>query len=1101
LSYIKGSQQPELFGPDSSSGLSGSGTYGTKSYKEAEQQKSLFKTAIYTTIITTPRMELDELGEVMENARYEQLRTICDHLVERTASLFLGSGINAGIHSSEDIACPLGNQLSTWICRDLLISPETVVPLDEASEMARHAVGDRVLNDYLFEQFGKFKPGVAQLALVQLPWDKIYTTNFDLLVEQAAQSELVNPAGNITVVTSTTTDVSVLSEEDIPYYKLHGSLDIANTADGKLILSKKDYREYEKFKKPLFKRLKADLESRTFVFVGYSLTDPNFRAVLDDCKEELGTQTLPLSFAVIKEFTTVQSGYWRDRYNIELISADAAQFMTELKDTWVADNCVVIPMLERKSAEFLRFDATSRFQKVGDSFYVLRTADCTGKSDPGRFFRGGEPTWSDIRDKVPAHRELYESILETMFPEFVDISIEPSAYVITGSAGTGKTTLLYRIAYDLVADFQAAALIHISGTPLDCRLVAPLVDMNDPRRFVIVVRFASEQFREIANFYQDAVRQKLPITLLLEDRTNQWHVAQAMFSTQFNPSEFPLGSLSIEEINAILDTLEKHDCLDKLTGLDRTEQVSHFNDLASEDLLVALRELTSNGQFDDIVRDEYQKIPSEIAKKAYVYVAAIGQLDLAVRYETIIRVLHLGYGQLTPELLNPTEGILIVGEDTGRSRHNAGFRLRARHPIIASIIFALAAEDDASKFAIINGILTELDPGYPEDMRLLREVMRRRELIGTLASHAMRRALFERLENLLPGDPYVWQHRSIIEREMQSPTEAVKFARQATKSDPTNPAFANTLGFALELEARGTDDALKHQALLSEASKIFEDGIKKNSADPYSYLGSFSVLRQRIDREKDANEKRILTATALSLLTDAYDETNESEKIAGELAKIRSQLGTVQDGINIVRQALDKKPSDARLRDLLIRFMSEQEQYPSALDVAREGARLDPTSWRLQRWLARLRQHTGGEINAIKGNYQAAIRHHKGDLGLMVEYAAFLFKSLLLDEAKAAFHDVSALSMSSQDRRRVRDRWLDADGSPVVFTGKIQPFKGAKGVILAVPENFEVSFWRTFEPTKGLREGESVRFQVGFTANGPEAKIANIKVSGRLVTS
>jgi tetratricopeptide (TPR) repeat protein len=427
--------------------------------------------------------------------------------------------------------------------------------------------------------------------------------------------------------------------------------------------------------------------------------------------------------------------------------------------------------------------------------------------------------------------------------------------------------------------------------------------------------------------------------------------------------------------------------------------------------------------------------------------------------------------------------------------------LRARHPIIASIIFAQAAPDDASKFEVINGILSELDPGYPEDMRLLREVMRRRELIGTLAAHAMRRALFERLEALLPGDPYVWQHRSIIEREMQDPAQAVKFGRQAAKADPTNAAFANTLGFALEFEARGIDDPLKRQALLSEATKIFEEGTKRNSGDPYSYLGSFNILRQRIDREKDQNEKRVLMATALSLLTDAYDETDQSEKIAGELAKIRSQLGTVQDGVDVVRQALSKKHGDPRLRDLLIRFMSEQGHHGDALDVAREGAKLDPTSWRLQRWLARLRQRTGGEINAIKGNYEAAIRHHKGDKGLMVEYAAFLFKALRTDEAKTAFHDVSSLSMSTQERRMVREKWLEATGAPITFTGKVQPLRGARGSILAIPENFEVAFWRTSDATKRLGEGDTVRFQVNFTANGPEAKIANIRVPVRMIAT
>jgi hypothetical protein len=1032
---------------------------------------------------------------------FEDIRAICDHLVERTATLFLGAGVNAGLLSSEGVLCPFAADLSTWLCTDLLMSPETHVPLDEATEMARHAVGERAFNDYLFDKFSKYRPGVAHLGLVQLPWDKIYTTNFDLLLEEAANSGVVQPAGPLRVITSTLADVSVLSEEDIPYYKLHGSLDIANTHDGKLILTKKDYREYEKYKKPLFKRLKTDMESRTFVFIGYSLTDTNFRGVLDDCRDELGAQTLPLSYAVVHSFSAIQKEYWRDRYNIELIKADVVEFITWLRETWINENCTVVPLLQRRSSEYLRLDTSSRFQKIGDSFYLLRTTDVTGKSNPKGFFKGAEPTWEDVRDQIPARRDLYDPLIEGLFPELLDITLDPSAYVITGAAGTGKTTLLYSIAYDLVADFQAAVLIHVPGTPLDSRLISPLVEPEQPRRFVVVVRFASEHFRELAGFYQDVIRQKLPVTLLLEDRTNQWHVAKTSYSTKFDPIEFTLGSLSSAEISGIIDALASHNCLEKLSGLPRSEQLSHFNELASEDLLVALRELTSENSFDQIVRDEYEKIPSEIAKQAYVYVAAIGQLDLAVRYETIIRVLSLSSEQLAKELLNPTEGILIIGEDTGSSRHNIGFRLRARHPIIASVIFALAADDDTKKFAVVNGILSELDPGYPEDMRLLRELMKRRELVNTFAEHAMRRALFERLESILPGDPYVWQHRSIIERDMQDAEQAVRFGRMAAKAEPSNLSFANNLGFALEFAARSAEDPLKVQALLSEASKLFEAGLSKNSSDPYNYLGQINILRQRLDREKDRDAKKVIFANILSLLVEAYEETHEAPMIAAELARIRTQLGSPEEGISIVRQALVKKPGEIRLRDLLIHFLDEREEYSEALLVAIEGAKLDPTSWKIQRWLGRLRQRGTENVKAVKGAYEAAIRHHKGDVGLMVEYASYLLKKLQLTEATAQFTALGALSMSAQERRRTRERWNGPDRNAEVFTGKIESFAGARGTIVAVPENFRVFFWRTAKGANTQREGDTVKFNVTFSAQGAEAKILNVRVPDKLRVS
>jgi tetratricopeptide (TPR) repeat protein len=624
------------------------------------------------------------------------------------------------------------------------------------------------------------------------------------------------------------------------------------------------------------------------------------------------------------------------------------------------------------------------------------------------------------------------------------------------------------------------------------------VSDEELRRFVVVVRYASEQFRELAVFYAEVVQRKLPVTLLLEDRTNQWHVAKTTYRTQFNPAEFTLGTLSDVEVDGVLNALDIHGCLRRLTGLSREEQVAHFNNLADKDVLVALRELTSDGRFDQIVRDEYDKIPSEIAKRAYVYVAAIGQLDLAVRYETIIRILGLRTEQLSNELINPTEGILITGEETGSSRHNLGFRLRARHPIIASIIFAAAAEDDQSKFDAINGIMSELDPGFPEDMRLLTQIMRRKELVNTLAAHSMRRAVFERLEAILPGDPYVWQHRSILERDMQSFDQAIHYARLASKDQPANGAFSNTLGFALEAAAKNTTDPLKFQALLSEAGKLFEDGIKRDSTEPFNYLGQLNILRQRVSREKDPKTKIVLTATSLALLMEAYEETNESAMIAGELAKIRTQLGSHDEGIEIVKQAIARKPGDARLRDLLIRFVHDSGDSHQALAIAIEGAKLDPTNWRLQRWLARLRKEGSTEnVNAVKGHYEAAIRHHKGDVGLMVEYASYLFMRLLLPEAKLAFEAVKGLSISTQERRQIRERWKHEDGTPMMFTGRIQRYTGARGTILAIPDNFEAFFWR-IEGAGSAREGETFRFTVSFSAQGAEAKLLKVKVTDRL---
>src|ERR1039458_3863075 len=146
-------------------------------------------------------------------------------------------------------------------------------------------------------------------------------------------------------------------------------------------------------------------------------------------------------------------------------------------------------------------------------------------------------------------------------------------------------------------------------------------------------------------------------------------------------------------------------------------------------------------------------------------------------------------------------------------------------------------------------------------------------------------------------------------------------------------------------------------------------------------------------------------------------------------------MGSLEESIGILKRAIEKKPAEGRLRDLLIRFLNEKGDYTEALTVAIDGAKLDPTSWRIQRWLARLRQKGQEVVNAVKGNYEAAIRHHKGDVSLLVEYASYLFRKMLFDDALRAFDELEKLPMSSQERRLVREKWSGDDGAPIVFTG------------------------------------------------------------------
>jgi hypothetical protein len=119
---------------------------------------------------------------------HDAYKRICDRLTDRATTLFLGAGVNAKLTARDEpsLCMPLGPDLAALICRNLLSAPGLSLSLDEAAEIARHRLGPKEVNRYIYDLLTRFDPGTAHEAIVQVPWDVIYTTNYDLLVETAA---------------------------------------------------------------------------------------------------------------------------------------------------------------------------------------------------------------------------------------------------------------------------------------------------------------------------------------------------------------------------------------------------------------------------------------------------------------------------------------------------------------------------------------------------------------------------------------------------------------------------------------------------------------------------------------------------------------------------------------------------------------------------------------------------------------------------------------------------------------------------------------------------------------------------------------------------
>lgn len=187
---------------------------------------------------------------------------------QRRATVLVGAGLSrgAGYPDWAELLSPLCDELGLPAVEDL--------PL--LAQYIENTVGRERLVAAVCEAIGSIdpKPTENHRLLAELPVDTVWTTNFDPLVEMSSDSPVLVELDEHLVDADG-------SRRRI--YKMHGSVGpgAAEPKGGmdKLVLSRDDFDRYERDHPRFWRLLQADFLTRSFLFLGFSLSDPNFAAV------------------------------------------------------------------------------------------------------------------------------------------------------------------------------------------------------------------------------------------------------------------------------------------------------------------------------------------------------------------------------------------------------------------------------------------------------------------------------------------------------------------------------------------------------------------------------------------------------------------------------------------------------------------------------------------------------------------------------------------------------------------------------------------------------------------------------------------------------
>lgn len=195
------------------------------------------------------------------------VREFVKELNENNAAIFAGAGLSvpAGYVNWKRLLSPLAEELGVDIERE-----HDLVSL---AQYHNNANGRGKLNQQLMDEIGVSRePTDNHKLLARLPISTYWTTNYDKLIEKALEQ-----SGKIPDVKYTTNHLAMTKKKrDAVVYKMHGDIDHPDKA----VITKDDYERYQMSFGPFINALSGDLISKTFLFLGFSFTDPNLDYVM-----------------------------------------------------------------------------------------------------------------------------------------------------------------------------------------------------------------------------------------------------------------------------------------------------------------------------------------------------------------------------------------------------------------------------------------------------------------------------------------------------------------------------------------------------------------------------------------------------------------------------------------------------------------------------------------------------------------------------------------------------------------------------------------------------------------------------------------------------
>lgn len=1013
--------------------------------------------------------------------------------------LLLGAGASKGATHPEGMSPPDGAQLARALANKFLAPDLVARPLEYVADLAISEATLGAVQDFIADIYRPFQPADFHRLIPMFRWSMIATTNYDLVIERAFEGcperlqELVPFIKNGQRV-----DQRLRESRSLPYLKLHGCVTKTDDPEVPLILTPEHYLTHRRQRSRLFERLQDSCRENALLVVGHSLGDSDIRSILMEL-EGLGQQR-PRSYLVSPNVNAFEARAWQSR-GFDVVHATFEELLRALDTALPPQSralAALLPAAPHPIGPRLRIapDAPvpQRLQAflASDVQYIHGAIPVT-RATPQDFYKGHFEGWPEIVANLDAERDVAETILtESVLPEEHERRRRQELVLIDGHAGSGKTVLLRRVAWEAAVSLERFCLYLRTSIDVDLEAFLELNRLSGGVRIFLFVDDAPDCRDFLYALLTYAKRHDLPLSVIAAARTNEWSDRCATLDA-YKTAEYPLDQLSSMEIRNLLQLLERHKSLGHLEHMDDAERTAALSRQAGRRLLVALHEATLGKPFVDILIDEYNSINSEKARALYRTICMLHRLNAPVRAGLISRVHGISLSSFKDTLFKPLQGIVYVSKPDGAR----DYQYRSRHPYIARLVFERILEDADARLHEYLRVISALDVDFESDATALRGLVRKSELVALFPSPDAIRAIFAEARNRAPKNAGVVQQLAIYEMSIGEYGLAESLLASAIALSPRSASIQHTIAELALKRAVDASHPLERKRFRREART------KALEIAEYDRLGSHAdhtLLKIALDELRDeiaTPESAPFHEAVQSFerrLSEAKQRHSDDEYILDMEARFAELLSNNGKAIGALRTAFTSNPHSTYIAVRLARMMESSNDAVGARAVLKAALESNPDDIELHFALARLLETadppSGGELV-----YHARKSFVVGDARHTAQFtyarAEFLYGNAV--EAMDFFRALGKADFNQHVGRRVQRR---AAGrfSGVVVRAEHRSARVARDgdsvVIFARPEGTIAEVWTR------LRRNQRVTFGVGFNYLGPLALQIETELDG-----